>query len=376
MATFLHTADWQIGRQYGQFDDEDAVLLAKARVDAVSAIARLAAERQVDAVLVAGDVFDTQGVSDRSVRRLFAALAPYAGPWIMIAGNHDAALADSVWTRARALGCVPDNVHVPESTCVVALDASRIAVLAAPLTQRQTHDDVTLAFDSMQSPEGWLRVGLAHGSIEGHLPDSVDATNPIAADRVKRAALDYLALGDWHGMLSIEPRLWYSGTPEPDRFRSATAGHVLHVCIDAAGGLPEVTPIKLGRYVWQQRNAVLALDSDADMLAAELDALGQHDVLRLVLTGEISVTGWAALEATIDRCAARIHALRLDTAGLAVVPDDDDLAALAADGYVGQVAAELNALRDDATLGTTARAALRILLQTQRTLATGSGRAS
>ena len=184
MATFLHTADWQIGRQYGQFDDEDAVLLAQARVDAVSAIARLSAERQVDAVLVAGDVFDTQGVSDRSVRRLFAALAPYAGPWIIIAGNHDAALADSVWTRARALGCVPDNVHVPESTCVVALDASRIAVLAAPLTQRQTHDDVTLAFDSMQSPEGWLRVGLAHGSIEGHLPDSVDATNPIAADRV------------------------------------------------------------------------------------------------------------------------------------------------------------------------------------------------
>ena len=31
----------------------------------------------------------------------------------MIAGNHDAALADSVWTRAIQLGCVPANVHVP-----------------------------------------------------------------------------------------------------------------------------------------------------------------------------------------------------------------------------------------------------------------------
>lgn len=376
MATFLHTADWQIGRQYGQFDDEDAVLLTQARLDAVSAIARLAAERQVDAVLVAGDVFDTQGVSDRTLRRLFAALAPYTGPWVMIAGNHDAALAGSVWARARALGCVPDNVHVPESAQVVALGESRMAVLAAPLTQRQTHDDVTLAFDSMQSPEGWLRVGLAHGSIEGHLPESIDAANPIAFDRVRRAALDYLALGDWHGMLNIEPRLWYSGTPEPDRFRSATAGHVLHVSIGAAGAVPDVTPIKVGRYAWQQRNATLALDSDADMLAAELDALGEHDVLRLVLAGEISVAGWAALEVTIGRCAARIHALRLDTAGLAVVPDDDDLAALAADGYVGQVADELNALRDDATQGSTARAALRILLQTQRSLAAESGPAA
>ena len=66
MTHFLHTADWQIGRQYGQFETDDAALLAEARFDVVARIAALAAERQVDAVLVAGDVFDTQGVSDRT----------------------------------------------------------------------------------------------------------------------------------------------------------------------------------------------------------------------------------------------------------------------------------------------------------------------
>ena len=88
-------------------------MLAEARYDAVARIAELAAQRGVDAVLVAGDVFDTQGISDRGIRRLFGALGAYAGPWVMIAGNHDAALADSVWTRAIQLGCVPANVHVP-----------------------------------------------------------------------------------------------------------------------------------------------------------------------------------------------------------------------------------------------------------------------
>ena len=29
MTHFLHTADWQIGRQYGQFETDDAALLAE-----------------------------------------------------------------------------------------------------------------------------------------------------------------------------------------------------------------------------------------------------------------------------------------------------------------------------------------------------------
>ncbi len=121
MTHFLHTADWQIGRQYGQFETDDAALLAEARFDVVARIAALATERDVDAVLVAGDVFDTQGVSDRTIRRLFAAMTAYAGPWVMIAGNHDAALADSVWSRAAQLDCIPANVHVPTQIGVVDL---------------------------------------------------------------------------------------------------------------------------------------------------------------------------------------------------------------------------------------------------------------
>ena len=106
----------------------------------------------------------------------------------MIAGNHDAALADSVWTRAIQLGCVPANVHVPLRAGVVDLPGANLAVLAAPLTQRHTYDDVTQAFDLMESEAGRVRVGLAHGSVTGRLPDTIDATNPIAADRAARAA--------------------------------------------------------------------------------------------------------------------------------------------------------------------------------------------
>lgn len=96
MPRFLHTADWQIGRQYRGFAVEDAAALFDARFKAVERLAQLATDEKVDAILVAGDVFDAPNLSDRTIHRTFNALADFAGPWILIPGNHDAALAESI----------------------------------------------------------------------------------------------------------------------------------------------------------------------------------------------------------------------------------------------------------------------------------------
>ncbi|KAA5924820.1 DNA repair exonuclease [Achromobacter xylosoxidans] len=373
MTHFLHTADWQIGRQYGQFETDDAALLAEARFDAVARIAALAAERQVDAVLVAGDVFDTQGVSDRTIRRLFAALAVYAGPWVMIAGNHDAALADSVWSRAAQLGCIPPNVRVPPRPGVVDLAAQNLAVLAAPLTQRHTYDDVTQAFDAMESEPGRIRVGLAHGSVAGRLPDTIDATNPIAPDRASRARLDYLALGDWHGCLSVDERTWYAGTPEQDRFRGNEPGYVLDVRIAAPGATPQVERVATGKYRWSAWTETLSLPTDAQALAERLAALRAEDVLRLELQGHVNVPTWEALQRAVDQAAAQARAVLPDFSGLLLEPDDADLAQLGASGYVGEVATQLQAMQADPEQAAVAGEALRLLLRFQREGAAAGG---
>ena len=54
MTLLLHTADWQIGRTYARFAPDDALALAEARIATVERLARRAAERGADAVLVAG----------------------------------------------------------------------------------------------------------------------------------------------------------------------------------------------------------------------------------------------------------------------------------------------------------------------------------
>ncbi|HDZ55359.1 MAG TPA: DNA repair exonuclease [Pseudomonas xinjiangensis] len=341
MPRFLHTADWQIGRQYERFGPEDGSVLAEARLGTVEKIAEIATEKSVDAVLVAGDVFDAQTVSDRTIRRLFMAMRGFNGPWIMIPGNHDAALSESVWTRAQRLDAIPVNVHVVVVPEIVLFHELGLAILPAPLTQRHTYHDLTAWFDHVETPPGLLRIGIAHGSVQGVLAEDIDSANPIAADRAVSARLDYLALGDWHGCKRIDQRTWYSGTPEQDRFKSNGAGQILEVQIDLAGAEPSVTPIPVGQFPWLQWHRTLEVDSDLDLLINELREVNRPSVLSLVLTGQVDLAGEQGLSQVLSEAGALHRHLESDLTGLRLFPTDDDIAALHADGYLGEVIEEL-----------------------------------
>lgn len=362
MPRFLHTADWQMGRQYRGFAAEDAAALSDARFKAVERLAQLATDEKVDAILVAGDVFDAPNLSDRTIHRTFNALAAFAGPWILIPGNHDAALAESIWTQAARLRAIPKNVHVLLKPGVTEFAELGFAILAAPLTQRQTHDDLTGWFDAAETPSGLLRIGIAHGSVEGQLPEAADSSNPIAAERAKSARLDYLALGDWHGTKSINARTWYSGTPEQDRFKDNDAGRVLIVVIDRPGAEPKVTPRPIGQHRWIKLNQHLAVASDLEQALQALDALPAESVVDIHVDGQLNLAGFEYLQQALSAATGRQRSLVAHLEALRIEPTEDDLASLQADGYVGDVIADLRERQqDNGEQAETARDALVIL---------------
>lgn len=362
MARFLHTADWQIGRRYGRFEADDAAALSEARYQAIDTLATLAREQRVDAVLVAGDVFDAQTVSDRSLHRSFGLMAGFDGPWLLLPGNHDAALAEGVWQRARRIGAVPPQVHVLDRPEPALFQAQGFAALPAPLTQRQTHADLSAWFDHAETPPELLRIGLAHGSVTGALSELADAANPIAHTRAQSARLDYLALGDWHGSKRIDARTWYAGTPEPDRFKSNDAGQALIVNIDGPGAMPRVEAVATARHRWFQIEHDLRLDSDVAQLLARLQELPAQSVIDLNLQGQIDLTAHQRLRQGLDAASGRHRSLQSHWDGLQLEPSADELARLHADGYVGQVLHDLRQRQQaDGDQAHTARQALLIL---------------
>ena len=341
MIRIVHSADWQLGKEFGEFEPDDATILADARVRAVSRIAEIAREHKADLVTVGGDAFDRISVREKTLRRAFDATQAYPVPWVVIPGNHDPALQESNWTCARRINAVPPHVYLCLKPEVLMLLDDRVAMLPAPLTQRTTYADATEWFDAAQTPPGALRIGLAHGSIEGYLPEGAGRNNPIAADRVARARLDALLLGDWHGFLVLpDGRTVYSGTPETDRFVNNRSGHVALLEFDGSGP-PCITAIQSGQYRWQTLEPLITVPTDVDAAILELEALQGSDVVQFRPSGMVTLGDNTRLCAAIDRARARVQAFKTHMDELHIVPSEADIDALKADGFVARAIARL-----------------------------------
>ena len=108
MARFIHTADLHLGRTlYGErlLDDQATVL---------EQLTTVIDQEPIDALLIAGDVFDRSVPPADAIELLDSFLFAVAGerntPVVMIPGNHDS--ADRLGFGSRLLG---DRLHIPSS---------------------------------------------------------------------------------------------------------------------------------------------------------------------------------------------------------------------------------------------------------------------
>jgi len=347
--TLLHTADWQIGKQFSPIAGDAGAMLRSQRLETIRTLAALAGERRVDVVLVAGDVFEDNAVSDETLRRTMNALAGFEGPWVLLPGNHDAALAQSAWSRLRRLAIVPDNVVLATEPGGIELCDGRLCVLPAPLQRRHELRDLSDYFDAVETGPGVFRVGLAHGAVRNRLPDESEAMNPISDTRADSARLDYLALGDWHGTLEIAPRTWYAGAAEPDRFRANDPGNVLLVELREPGVSPRVEKLHVGHFRWEQFEFAVADEASIGVLDARLGALtdAASTLLRLRLSGALDLGARGQLDEVLERWRARLHHLGVDDSGLVARPSTADIAAIGASGFVNDAIATLTRIQDD-----------------------------
>jgi DNA repair exonuclease SbcCD nuclease subunit len=345
---FIHTADWQIGKAFGRLPSDAALELRAQRIKTVERIAELARSKEVNAVLVAGDAFDSNEVADKTIVRTIEALKAFAGPWVFLPGNHDAALAHSVWTRMREIG-LPENVVIADTPVSIDRWNGEAIVLPAPLRRRREALDQTEWFDAAPSADGCCRIGLAHGSIAGRLPGAADAANEIPSDRAKRAGLGYLALGDWHGALQIAPRTWYSGTPETDRHRDNDSGHVHLVELDSWQAPEQVATVRVGHFCWTKLELKILDGTCGEVLRALSAVEWEHRrcVVMLAIAGAIGLSERRRLDRELKLWDARFHHLEIDDSRLYDEPTADDLDAVDKSGFVRLAIEQLRAKASD-----------------------------
>ena len=325
---FIHSSDLHLGKRFGQFSGDLPAKLREARHAVIGKLAEHARKHGADTVVLAGDTFDSETPAPEVRRQALAEMHHHAPiRWVILPGNHDSLQATQLWSTLRSE--TPDNVMLAIDPQPLEL-ASDVMLLPAPCTARRPGRDLSEWMDHAVTPDGALRIGLSHGAVQSFSEEGT-GIDVIAPDRVQRAGLSYLALGDWHGGVEIDPRTRYSGTPEPDRFKHDRPGEALVVSLDGASALPHVMSVETGSFFWR----TLALDViDGDDPVVNLrsllpDARSRRQwLVTLVAEGSVRLELRTILSAAVDGIRSDFAFFDFHDSGLATECETGDLDAI------------------------------------------------
>jgi DNA repair exonuclease SbcCD nuclease subunit len=379
--TFLHTADWQLGKPFARVSDvAKCSRLQNERFECLKHVAAAAREHKVDFVLVAGDLFDSPTPVNATVAKACEAIGAMQVPVLVIPGNHDHGGPGSLWEQPffiRQKDQLAPNLRLLLTPEPVVLDNA--VIFPAPLMRRMALADpsawIRNAFDAPAFPADLPRIVLAHGSIQGFgaAQDDEDedpnSSNIIDISRLPETEIDYIALGDWHGTKQVGAMAWYCGTPEIDRFPKGDNNDPGNILIVRAGRgqAPQVVKLPTGHFRWNEFSYHFSEDESFDAFRARLEesigAWGQDSLLRLALEGSLGIEASRLLLEHLEGLEARLLRIKLeDRVGIA--PTEAEIHALAArpdDPLVAAVASQLVAAMTGGGDDGIARIALREL---------------
>ena len=201
---FVHSSDLQIGKAFTFLDPEVAVLLQNARLEVVNRLGQIATEHEAFTVLLAGDIFDKQQLSNVTIARPIETMRRFSRvTWHLMPGNHDHMRENGLWDRLARMQ-LPSNVrlHTTPGAVRIGDDGAPAYLLPAPLRYISSADDLTSYMDNEPTPAGAIRIGMAHGSVRGFGSEG-EASNYILPTRAESAGLAYMAMGDWHRQLGL-----------------------------------------------------------------------------------------------------------------------------------------------------------------------------
>ena len=311
MVRFVHTADIHLDRPFRGLHETTqrvAAALAQASFDAFNNIIDFAVAEQVDALLIAGDLFDSADRSIRAQVELTAGIERLDAAGIRTAichGMHDP--LDS-WTGGLRLppSCTRFG---PEPEAVAIVDDAEVVVAGVSQVHRITPAGLSQFVRSHSPAAARCVVGLLHDP-------AIDPDSTTVPD------IDYLALGGDHQRnvtSRADPVAVYPGTPQAFEFRECGPRGAYLVEIDGHDGIVSrfqaLDAIRLQEIVVGNEQ-IATMTELLDHVAERIDDLFEDAQGRPVLY-RVRVTGHGPLRSDLvnDQAVDRIKATLNDQFG-------------------------------------------------------------
>jgi len=280
MIKVLHAADFHLDSPFDALPEEKAAVRRREQRVLLDRIAKLANAEQVDAVLLAGDLLD----SDKSYYETGEALARACGeikaPVFIAPGNHDYYHSNAPWAALK----LPKNVHVFQTAIpeAIELKGKNALIWGAAFTANRS-GGMLENFPEVQRDK--LNLMVLHGQVGS----TEEAYNPMTPAQIADTGLNYLALGHEHTYSGLQKAgdtyYAYAGCPEGRGFDElGTRGVVI---AEVARGRVTDRFVLLGGREYHKLEVNLQDVSDAEAAIREaLPKNTERDIYRIVLTGE------------------------------------------------------------------------------------------
>lgn len=313
---FIHTADIHLDQSCADMELPPALGNEyRAHLHAVlQRILNLAREKNADAVLITGDLFEHDRITRNTVntlREALGALAPI--PVFLCAGGQDPAVFDSPWlTEAWS-----PNVHLFTTP-----GWRSVEVPGLPLVVHGFGQDGANPLDALPAGleiprDGRVHVAIGHGLERSVLHGGPEGAATLDPMPTLPDGLAYLGLGGLHACTEIiSPSgvaLWYPGAPES--CHPGASGN--HVCLEIdvePGVAPRVTPVGLS----SGRFKALSVDCSGlssgqellDAIRALLLPLRDAPFIRVTLEGALIRQIYDELDGIRDVLGEEVHFLQ------------------------------------------------------------------
>ncbi len=327
---FIHTADLHLGKPFTGMGDKGDELRA-AQFDTLDKIMELAKSENVDFILIAGDLFDSNEVRRQTVSKagkILGGIDPI--PVLILPGTHDVLNEGSVY-HSEALQLVP-NIKV------FGVDGRTIKVGDAAIHGRANdtkQGGVRPLSELEPDPDAAFNVAVLHASIEIEGKSSPE-DYLLSIEELASSGMDYIALGHWHSkseFTSGATNAWYSGAPEPTKYDEGDgAGQVL--VVELTDGGADVRAFDVATFTWLDETLDVSTCPPVEALNTEIRSrAGDRTILRLKLAGTLNEGEELSAQALEDEFAEEFFHLEIDDAkvGYPLV----DVEGLFPDGTIG-----------------------------------------
>ncbi len=287
----LHTADLHLGAEFSSLPGDKRNIRQAELIITCENIFKICRDNKIDLLLLAGDVFENNSVSEKVIEAFLAACQKAPDTTVIFAaGNHDPITCDSPFLKYK----LPQNLIVlGDNDQCVPLAEKGVRIYGKSFSSVYMSGESR--FSLTPEDDELINILVLHGDMGADLSG---VYNPISLDFIADSKMDYIALGHVHEFSGIKKAgnvcYAYPGTPEPHGFDETGPKGVICGEISKHNCLLSFVETATRKYL-EEKVDITGLYTSAEIADSILSVLKERNpknyeknLYKIILTGKIS----------------------------------------------------------------------------------------